>query len=382
MKTSRLIFAAVALAACDRPAPTEPVSLAAALSASRASTAAVGQLYTLSNSASGNAVLAFDRDEDGSLSPAGSYATGGKGTGTGLGNQGAVVLGQRGHILLAVNAGSNEISSFIVREDGRLKLASTVPSGGTRPVSVTIHGRLVYALNAGARGNISGFRLGEDGELKKIEGSTRSLSSDAAGPAQVEFDQHGHILIVTEKATNTISTYTVSRGGLAEGPNVIASNGATPFGFALTSTNVLIVSEAFGGAADASAASSYTIGADGSLSVVSGSVATTETAACWFVVTKNNRYAYTSNTGSGTISGYSVRHGALSLLDADGRTGVTGQGTAPIDLALSRDGRFLYSLNSGDETISRFAVRADGSLSSLGTDVANLPDGANGLAAR
>ena len=382
MKMSRLVFVTAVLAACDSPTPTELVHPAGGLNASRSGKAQMGQLFSLSNSPTGNAVLAFDRADDGSLSAAGSYPTGGTGTGGGLGNQGALALDRSGRILVAVNAGSDEISSFLVQEDGSLKLASTVPSGGTRPVSVAIHGRLVYALNAGGSGNITGFQVSRDGELNVLDGSTRPLSSDAAGPAQVEFDQRGRVLIVTEKATNRISTYGIASDGLASGPTVIASQGATPFGFAVTSSNVLIVSEAFGGAADASAASSYRIGADGSLSVISGSVATTETAACWFVVTRNDRFAYTSNTGSGSITGYLVKQGALSLLDADGRTGVTGQGTSPIDLVLSPDSRFLYSLNAGNETISRFAVNTDGSLSSRGADIANLPDGATGLATR
>jgi 6-phosphogluconolactonase len=142
----------------------------------------------------------------------------------------------------------------------------------------------------------------------------------------------------------------------------------------------LIVSEAFGGAVNASAVSSYELADDGSLEVISPSVPTTETAACWIVVTRNRHFAYASNTGSGTLSGYRVsRDGGLSLLDPDGVTAVTGPG--PIDMALSVNSRFLYSLNSGDGTISAFRVNHDGSLSPL-PGVTGLPSGANGLAVR
>jgi 6-phosphogluconolactonase (cycloisomerase 2 family) len=99
------------------------------------------------------------------------------------------------------------------------------------------------------------------------------------------------------------------------------------------------------------------------------------------VVTANGRFAYTSNTGSGSISGYAVAQGGLTLLDADGLTGITGPGTAPIDLALSRNSRYLYALNSGNQTIAAFAVGADGSLTAIGA-VSGLPASANGLTAR
>ncbi len=145
--------------------------------------------------------------------------------------------------------------------------------------------------------------------------------------------------------------------------------------------NLLIVSEAFGGAVDASAASSYEVAENGVLHLISGSVPTTETAACWFVVTNNGRFAFTSNTGSGSISGYAVQGGALTLLDADGRTGVTGPGSTPIDLALSRESRFLYSLNPGNGTLSAFAVGASGALEPVGT-TSGIPGSADGLAAR
>ena len=377
----RLAAALVLVAACtSTDQPTAPRTNPDALVA--LSEGNTGAVYTLSNAVTGNAVLSYHRAPDGSLTPAGSFATGGAGTGAGLGSQGAVVLSANGRYLLAVNAGSNEVTSFAVEGSGALVLRSTIGSGGTTPISVTIWGRLVYVLNAGGTGNISGFRLANDGSLSAIAGSSRPLSSNAAGAAQVQFARQGRVLVVTEKNTNAIDTYLVGQGGLATGPQVHASSGATPFGFAISNTGLLIVSEAFGGAPDASAASSYEIGHDGALHLLSASVPTTETAACWFVVTKDHRFAYTTNTGSGTISGYSVRQGRLTLLDSDGVTAVVGAGTTPIDVALSGNSRFLYSLNAGTETITSYAVNANGSLTAVAGGASGLPDGAVGLAAR
>jgi 6-phosphogluconolactonase len=335
-----------------------------------------GEVYSLTNSPAGNAVKAFDRAANGSLTPAGEFPTGGAGTGGGLGNQSAVVLD--GRRLFAVNAGSDSISAFLIKPNG-LELVDTTASGGDQPISLTAHRGLLYVLNAGGAGNISGFTYAKSGDLSPLAGSTRPLSGTDTGPAQVSFDRVGELLVVTEKNTNLIDTYEVDGSGLASGPNPQASSGATPFGFAFDRRGHLIVSEAFGGAPDQSAVSSYDVD-DGLIEPITPSAGTTETAACWIVITENGRFAYTTNTGSGSISGYQVSHqGELSLLDADGRTGETGPG--PIDMALSRNSRFLYSLNSGDGTISGFRVGVDGSLTPI-QGVTGLPNGANGLAAR
>jgi 6-phosphogluconolactonase len=340
-----------------------------------------GALFTVDNAAAANHVLAYHRATDGSLSPLGTFATDGAGTGGGLGNQGALVLSHSGRWLFACNAGSDEISVFRVTLHG-LHLTDKVGSGGRRPISLAVHRNVLYVLNAGGlvgdADNVTAF-LFSHGELSPLAGSTRSLSVANTDPAQISFSRDGNVLVVTEKATSVIDTFTVNDDGLIDEHQQFASVGQTPFGFAFR-RDALIVSEAFGGAVNASAVSSYELADDGDLQVISASVPTTETAACWIVVTRNGHFAYASNTGSGTLSGYSVsRDGGLILLDPDGVTAVTGPG--PIDMALSVNSRFLYSLNSGDGTISAFRVNHDGSLSSL-PGVTGLPSGANGLAAR
>jgi 6-phosphogluconolactonase (cycloisomerase 2 family) len=338
-----------------------------------------GALYVATNASTGNAILVFLRASDGTLSAPSAFVTGGKGSGGGLGNQGGVSLTRDKRWLLVVNAGSNEVSVFAVKSDG-LELTDRVLSGGEQPISVTAFRELVYVLNAGGTGNITGFRLTEDGRLRRLRHSRRPLSSGAAGAAQVEFSPDGEVLVVTEKATNTISTYAVKENGRVRGPNPQPSAGPTPFGFSFSRRGTLVVSEAFGGSAGASALSSYEVAESGTLEVVSASVGTTQTAACWVVITRDSRFAYTTNTGSATISGYSLSHdGALERLAANGVTGSTGPG--PIDMALSRGDRFLYTLNSGDGSISAFRVNSDGSLTPQ-AGATGLPAGANGLAAR
>lgn len=339
-----------------------------------------GAVYTMTNAASGNAVVMFDRSANGRLRESRQFNTGGLGSGDALDSQGSLVLSEDNRWLFAANAGSNEISVFAVSPN-RLSLIDRVDSGGVRPVSLTVHGHLLYVLNAGPPANITGFTIALHG-LSMIDDSTRPLSGAMVGPAEVQFSPYGHLLVVTEKMTNKIDTYTVGNDGRADGPMVQDSAGITPFGFAFDRRGQLIVSEAFGGMPNQSAASSYHASADGSISVISPSVPTHQTAACWVVITDNGQYAYTSNTGSGSISGYRVAHdGSLSLLDDDGITGFTGEGSAPIDMGLSAGSRYLYVLASGLHNIDAFRVNPDGSLSTV-DDAGNLPPSAAGLAVR
>jgi len=314
-----------------------------------------GAVYTATNSANDNQVLIFDRSADGSLSAAGAISTGGRGLGTGLGNQSGITLTQNHAFLFVVNAGSNEISSFSVGPQG-LTLADKVWSGGQRPISVTTHDNFLYVLNAGGTNNITGFSIGSDGKLTAIAGSTRPLSVANANPAQIAFNGDGTLLAVTEKGTSCIDTYTVDGFGVAQGPNVFASAGSTPFGFNFGKRNQIVVSEAAG-----SAASSYSVSSSGQLTPISSSIADHQAAACWLVVSNDGRYAYAANAASASVSGYAIdADGTLSLLNSDGRTGVTSPG--PVDETMSANGRFLYTLNARSGTISVFSVRADGSL--------------------
>ncbi len=335
-------------------------------------------VYVLTNAADGNAVTIFDRSADGSLHPAGALATGGLGTGAGLGSQGALVLSENNRWLFAVNAGSNDISAFEVR--GSLRLVNRIASGGEQPISLTVHNDLLYVLNAGGSGNISGFSIGDHGELHALDGSTRWLSNGGSGaapaPAQIQFSNDGDTLVVTEKGTNLIDTYAIDDDGIASKVVTHPSAGVTPFGFAFGKRGDLIVSEAFGGAPGQSALSSYDLD-DDTLTTISPSVPTTQTAACWVAVTKNGRYAYTTNTGSASVSSYRVaRDGSLTLLAAS--AGPTG--TSPIDVDLSRNSKFLYVLNAGSHNLSAFQVQGDGDLVLLGT-FGTLPAGAVGMAA-
>lgn len=334
-----------------------------------------GAVFVLSDADGPNEVIAFARGEDGTLTPFATYATGGMGSGGGLGpaTDPLVIGGARGKYLYAANPGSDEISVFRINGDG-LELYGAVPSGGPFPMSLAASGDRLYVLNAGrdgATGNVTGFEIRANGRLRAL-GVTAALPATFAGPPQIGFDPSGSTVTVTDRPSNQIAVYPVNGDGSLGTPEVTASNGPTPFGFDHDAAGRLFVSEANGGTPGASFLTSYAQSGT-SLSVISGSVNTTETAACWTRVIGG--YAYTTNTASGTISGFAIGgDGSLSLLDADGVTATTGANPRDLNIAL----RYLYAQSDGQ--IDAYRIGEDGSLTSIGT--VSVPMTARGVATR
>jgi 6-phosphogluconolactonase len=334
-------------------------------------------VYVQTNDATGNEVIAFSRAEDGALAPLGRYSTGGRGTGVPhLASAGSVVLSDDGRWLLVVNAGSDELSLFAVQPDG-LRLADRAGSGGSKPTSVAVRGTLVYVLNNGTP-SISGFTVA-DGKLTELDGSTRP-GSVGADPAQVSFTADGKALIVTERGPNTISSYLIDEHGYTQNPSTIKSSGQTPYGFGLTADGSLVVSEAFGGAPGAAAASSYAVSGSGELTMVSGSVGDTRTEVCWVALTKDDRFAYVTNFGDGTVSCYEIT-ADRSLRLHEPVAGSAGQGEKGIrDEAISGDGRYLYAIHADAQKLYGWAVGHGGQLRPVG-EFGGVPGTVAGLAA-
>ncbi len=333
------------------------------------------RVYALTNATDGNAVIIYDRSSNGMLTHSGTCASGGNGSGGGLGNQGGLILSDEGEILLAINAGSNSISSFNVNSNG-IALRSTVSSGGTLPVSITQHDDLVFVLNGGGTNNISGFKLKENGKLQPIPNSTRPLSAASTGPAQISFIKAGKVLVITEKGTNKIISYTVNENGIPGMMHSITSSSTTPFGFDKKNGNIF-VSEAVGGAPGASVLSSYNVNVNGEISLINGSVGAGQSAACWVVITNNGKYAYTTNTASANISSFELNNsGGISVAQAIATTTMNG----PVDASLSNNSRYLYVRNGSSNSLQAFSIGNNGSLSLIQT-INGLPMGANGLAA-
>ena len=334
-----------------------------------------GTLYTESNATAQNEIIVLRQHANGSLMQTGTVASGGNGTGMGLGSQGAVALSDNREWLIAVNAGDNSISSFHIDHQGMPTLVSTTSSMGDMPVSVDIRYNLVYVVNA-TSANIAGFEMSSTGMLTPIAGSVHPLSSTTAGPAQISFSPGGSKLLVTEKMTNKIAIFNVVNG-VAQAGTFVNSTGVTPFGYDFA-RNFMIVSNATGGAPNASTVTSYTGTNSGNLMAVSGAVANNQTAACWVATTSYGRFAYVTNTGSDNISSYYVGHnGNLHLIA--GNAAATGD--MPIDIVVASNNYHVYALCSADNSIFEYKRNFWGTLNDIGS-VQGIPASASGLAIR
>jgi 6-phosphogluconolactonase len=361
-----------------------------ALSASAASDVQ-GHVYVNDNTAGTNSIAAFDRHADGSLSPiAGSpFAAGGAGTGTIVGSQGSLQVSADGRYLLAADAGSNQISVLRIRPDGSLARTQGSPtgSGGVEPVSLAVHGNLVYVANEGdktsGRGsNYTGFTLNAGGHLSPIAGSTIPLPN-TANPGDILFNSTGTSLIGIEVGTTDAGTFLIDSflvggdGRLTPAPgSPFAAEAAGPFGseFSPSDPAHLYVSNAHGGAGNGSV-SAFGVAGNGALSSVGGSpYADGQTAPCWVEISHDGRYLFTVNTGSTSISSYGINaNGSLSYLTTTAFR--SGAGIRPFDARLDPSGNHLYVVDAALDAVSAFAV-AGGSLHELSGSPFALPVGA------
>ncbi|MFK8017914.1 MAG: lactonase family protein [Gammaproteobacteria bacterium] len=331
-------------------------------------------VYTLSNSAEGNEVLAFDLDDkSGAITALGSFSTGGTGSGAPLGNQSALVTDASDRWLFATNAGDGSLTSFRLQSDG-LQFVNNIASGGSSAISVTVYGTLVYVLNEGTGNandapedrydNISGFRFTGGGVLQPIPGSTRILDDTRlTAPAQIGFNKSGTVLLVTEKVTNMLTTYVMGDDDRpAQAPIKRPSAVPTPFGFAFGDRDYVFITEANGGSQGVTA--SYRI--DRVTGTVSSLVDLIDQgdAACWTVLTNDEKIGYSVNTGSGSISPYRVNfNGTIEPFFDANPSFQFPTGTSPRDAVLTQDGRFILTLNNGDGQLRVARVGRDGTLS-------------------
>ncbi len=344
-----------------------------------------GAVFVMTNAADKNEIIAYKRNADGSLDRQSTVSTGGRGSGgttDPLGSQGSLTLTQDSSFLLAVNAGSGEISVFQV-DGANLALVDKVPCGGSEPVAVAQHGNLVYVLNAGAASNVTGFVLRPNGKLKQIPDSTSFLSTTNSGAASLAFSPDGEFLLVTEKLTGNIDAFHVQIDGTLGPITLNPSAGPGLFSVSFAPNGTVLASETGpAGGVNASALSSYTLAPNGKLTVVSASVPTDGAATCWQATTPNGSFVFTDNAGSANLSGFSIgANGSLAPLSGT-IAGTLPAGSTNLDVAITPNGKFLYTLDSGTGTIGIFAIGQDGTLTSLG-EAGGLSESAgfNGIAA-
>lgn len=360
-------------------------------------------VFFMTNAQPMNEVVAHRRTQAGALQSMGAYPTGGAGAGKGpeapyhdpLGSQSALAVDRERKLLFAVNACSDTVSTFRIEADG-LTLVGQAAAGGNFPVSLARYGDLLYVLNAGGDASINGYAIGMDGKLSPIKSSTRILGVGGkeppdvfSAPGQIDFSPDGRWLIVIEKgikhedlSTHRIHVFAMHGDKPAAMSATTPSRGWLPFSSAFSKEGKLLVVEAFGKGpimAAPGAVTAYDIMMDGSLKPITISADTHQKESCWVAVAGD--YAYVTNFASHSITGFKVMaDGSLRELSMDGVTAMTGDGSFPIDMAVSRDGQRLYALLPGARSLAAYRIGMNGELKAASMATGDWPVGVQGLA--
>ncbi len=340
-----------------------------------------GAVFVQTDNPSGNAVVAYRRSADGTLHQRNTYSTGGLGgvldgsVVDHLASQGSLAEDRSRSLLYAVNAGSDTITAFTVHGD-RLTRQQVTSSGGSFPVGIAVHGRLVYVLNARDGGSVQGFlRVGD--HLLRIPAWHRALGLDPTQtpefthtPGQVTFTPDGSRLVVTTKASgNAIDVFRLNglRGPSAR-PVVNVEPDTVPFALTYDAGGHLVVTEA-----GTNAVATFRLHRNGTLGPITDA-ATGQAATCWIL--RVGPHFYASNAGSGNVSGYRDHgDGALAPL------GTTATDPGTVDSAASSDGRYVYVQTGANGIVDEYRVGGGGALVALGA--VTVPDsvGGEGIAA-
>jgi 6-phosphogluconolactonase len=343
----------------------------------------IGHVYLDGNTAGANTIAVYNRAADGSLSPTpGSpFAAGGAGLGAGLGSEGAIQLADNGRFVLAVDAGSNQISVLRTKADGSLTQVSGSPvsSGGIKPVSLAVHDNLVYVANDGNAtnsANYTGFYLTPSGRLVRLPYSTVNAPGADNDLGDVLFSSTGANLVGTEVGPSLIDSFSVDPFGYlhAASGSPFAGQGLGAFGsaFSPTNPNQLFVTNPHNAGSDTSTVSAFDVARNGSLlSIGSSPFASLQNGSCWAAVTPNGQYLFVVNTGSGTVSRFSIsRSGALTLL---GNSPVNSNGgVGGTDDTVSPDGRNLYINETAAHGVAEMTING-GALTELPGSPVALP---------
>lgn len=331
-----------------------------------------GAVFVQTNSSGGNSIDAFRRNGDGTLTFLAAYATGGLGgreagsASDPLATQGSLVRTAEGRLLIAVNAGSDTISVFRV-SGARLQLAQVLASGGSFPTGIAIHDDLVYALNAGGTGALSGYRI-KGRRLEPIERSTRSLDLANAtppfflsSPAQVGFTPDGRHLIVSTKTNGTVDVFSVRDDGRLSTAPVKNAASPVPFAWVFDGAGRMVLN--FAGS---SSLETFTVNDDNTITPVSAPVSDTRAALCW--ITRAAGYLYTSNTGSNDLSQFRVLgDGTVVLINPIAASSIPGA----IDSAAA--GGFIYVQSGLSGTVHAFSIGVGGALTQI--QIMGVPGG-------
>lgn len=298
-----------------------------------------------------NAVVAYRRAEDGTLTELGVYPTGG----TGFANPDGVVgpedsdqnliLNADGSLLFAVNGGSDSIAVFAVAADGSLTLVpgAPFPSGGPQPVSLGLRDGRLYVVNKdhdptrsrGAAGpSYAAFEVRAGGQLE-FRPDLTVPADKGSSPAQALVSPDGRFLFGAEPFAGVLRSFRLDGGGL-EPRTAVPVVGAhpSPVGLAVhPGERVLYV-----GLPTRAEVAVYSYDEEGMLTLVR-SVPNSGRAVCWLVTNLDGSRLYTVSNASNSVSVYDTsdaRHPVETQSVALGSRG------GAFQEALDPSGRFLH----------------------------------------
>ncbi len=335
----------------------------------------VGHIYALDNDGNSNGVVILNRLADGTLTEmmGSPVPTRGKGLvvphGGDLDSQGPLRIHDK-H-LLAVNPGSDSITVFEIAPSGGLKAVagSPFPSGGSHPMSLAVHGDLVYVANQAvpfanpaSAPNVTGFRLDKAGRLTPIAGSTIEFPP-GEGPAQVEFNRAGTVLAVTAgfQSDGSVRSFAVqSNGLLKEGFGSPfqadrASGLSGTVGFSWTADGRRIMVTNFRG----SAIRVFSIDPQtADLALEGAPYSNQQRAMCWAVLGPDGKTLYVSNYVTNNVSVFSI--GADGMLHLIGNSAPKRHSNSSVpdskELLVSPDGKYLYLIGPIATEIAIFSL--------------------------
>jgi 6-phosphogluconolactonase len=334
-------------------------------------------LYTIINPDGPNEIAAYERNiETGELVFVDTYPTGGRGNGRVVDSQGPLVVDSGGRLLFAVNPGSHDISVLAIKENGALEpVGAPVSSSGIEPASLALANNLLYVANKGdsfSPPNYSGFVVGADGALNRVKRRISLTIGD--DPTQVLFNRDGSLLIGIRFGSGGLDSFSVKSNGKLKRRRAL-NDERGPFAgvFDAAVDDRLLVADA-----RVPGASSYLVDRTGSLSRLSRVTNAPERAACWIAVHSVDNRVWVSNTGTNSIS--------LFTIDSEGRVSLVAThstvafGRTPFELALDPDNRFLYQLNVRAGAQSVHAMRITDGVEDAGVadiGAVALPEGSS-----
>ncbi|KAK4501498.1 hypothetical protein PRZ48_007307 [Zasmidium cellare] len=318
----------------------------------------------MNNDPADNRVVAFSRDGQGRLTQVATYSTGGRGQGVDFDTQGGLALSDDMKYLYAVSPASDQITVFEVH--GSCLKRVQIVYGGDQPLAITVKGRTAYVLDGSvASTGIFGFHVQDDGQLQPITNMTIPTSTPIGVPGTVLFAPDGKSVVVTNKVGSTLDYFSIDSAGNAHGPTTSPSSGQRPFAAWYTKAGKLLVVNSGLPIMMNSGVSTYNVEPSGMLAPITKIAKDKQTDGCWIVSTKDDKYAYTANFISGTISSFKLGYDGSATVLEDVAVN-QGNNSNPVDLSMSRDGKYLYNLLRGTGAITGHAIQSDGSLKSIG----------------